>query len=347
MNPDIKTPQADANDAIDAANLEKAAQAAYPDTSHPGDLIVSALAYHGQVRAFACRTIDLCREAQRLHGLSPMAAVALGRLMSGVLLMAEQGLKNDQDSITAIVRGDGPLQGMTVIGTGQQTVRGYCHQPVIETISKRPGKLDIGAAVGQGTLTIIKDLGLKEPYMGKVELISGEIAEDLTYYLASSEQTPSAVSLGVLVTADGINQAGGFLVQVMPDATPETLDHLEQRLAGFPEVSYLLQEGFTPAQILDLLFGDPDIQFFPPKPLRYACTCSRKRMEQNLIALGVREIHELSGDPEGINLECHFCNTHYRFSQAELQHLFTEMVQDMAARTTFHDLAATEAPSEQ
>lgn len=338
-------PQANSNP-TGADRTETTQRAGYPDLNHSGDLIVSALAYQGQVRAFACRTIDLCRDAQRLHGLSPMAAVALGRLMSGVLLMAEQGLKNDQDSITAIVHGDGPLQGMTVIATGQQTVRGYCHQPVIETLNKKPGKLDIGAAVGQGTLTIIKDLGLKEPYMGKVELISGEIAEDLTYYLASSEQTPSAVSLGVLVTSEGISQAGGFFIQVMPNADPETLDRLEQRLAGFPEVSYLLQEGFSPAQILDLLFGDPDIQFFPPKPLRYACTCSRKRMEQNLIALGVRELHELSGDPEGINLECHFCNTHYRFSQAELQHLFAELVQETAAHTTFHDLAASDVPAD-
>ncbi len=301
---------------------------AYPDTSLTGDWIVGALAYQGQIRAFALKSTELVRKAQHLHHLSPMAAVALGSLMSGVLLLAEQGLKNSSDSMTAIIHGDGPLQGMTVTGTGEQTVRGYCYQPVIETINKRPGKLDIGAAVGQGTLTIIKDIGLKEPYMGRVELISGEIAEDLTYYLASSEQTPSAVSLGVLVDASGISHSGGFLVQVMPDATPETLDRLEQRLSGFPEVTHLMQEGFTPAQILDLLFGDPEILYFPTKPLHYRCTCSRERMEQNLIALGSRELVELSQDPEGINLECHFCNTHYRFTQPDIQKILQEVIKN-------------------
>lgn len=308
---------------------EVAHAAAYPDTELTGDLIISALALEGQVRAFACRTTNLADEARRLHALSPMAAVALGRLMSGVLLLAQQGLKNSTDTMTAIIHGDGPLQGMTVTGTGEQTVRGYCYQPVVETINKRPGKLDIGAAIGQGTLTVIKDLGLKEPYMGKVELVSGEIAQDLTYYLASSEQTPSAVSLGVLVGAEGITHSGGFLVQVLPDATPETLDRLEARLAGFPEMTHLLQEGFSPSQILDLLFGDPDITYFEPKPLFYRCTCSRERMEQNLIALGARELSELAKDKEGINLECHFCNTHYRFEQTDIISLLSEVVEKL------------------
>jgi molecular chaperone Hsp33 len=286
---------------------------------------VSALAMNGQVRAIACRTTDLCNEAQQIHKLSPMAAVALGRLMTGVLLMAGLGLKNETDSITAIIRGDGPLQGMAVVGTGHQTVRGYCHQPVVETINRRPGKLDVGKAVGQGTLTIIKDSGLKEPYMGKVELVSGEIAEDLTYYLASSEQTPSALGLGVMVDASGITHAGGFLVQPMPDASDETIDYLEKRLAGFPEVTHWMQEGFSPDQILDLLFGDPEITYFEHKPAAYVCTCSRERMEKNLIALGRTELAELAADPAGTNLECHFCDRQYAFTQAELQALLAEI----------------------
>ncbi|MDD2457182.1 MAG: Hsp33 family molecular chaperone HslO [Eubacteriales bacterium] len=296
-----------------------------PDAT-AGDYMVSALALNGQVRAFACRTTRLCQEAQNIHQMSPVAAVALGRLMTGVLLMAEQGLKNTTDTISMIIRSNGPLQGMTVVGSGHQTVRGYCYQPVVETLYKRPGKLDIGQAVGEGTLTVIKDLGLKEPYMGKVELVSGEIAEDITYYLASSEQTPSAVGLGVLVDANGISHAGGFMVQMLPDATEETIQYLETRLSGFPEVTYWMQEGFNPDQILDLLFGDPQIRYFPHKPLAYTCTCSRERMEQNLIALGAREISELAQDPEGINLECHFCAKHYRFSQQQLQNLLAEMV---------------------
>lgn len=293
-----------------------------------GDYIVSALALNGQVRAFACRTTRLCQEAQDIHQMSPVAAVALGRLMTGTLLMAEQGLKNDSDTISMIIRSNGPLQGMTVVGTGHQTVRGYCYQPVVETLHKRPGKLDIGQAVGEGTLTVIKDLGLKEPYMGKVELVSGEIAEDLTYYLASSEQTPSAVGLGVLVDANGISHAGGFMVQMLPDATEETIQYLETRLGGFPEVTYWMQEGFNPDQILDLLFGDPGIQYFCHKPLSYACTCSHERMEQNLIALGARELADLAQDPAGVNLECHFCASHYPFSQEELQNMLTELVKN-------------------
>lgn len=297
-----------------------------PDVT-TGDYMVSALALNGQVRAFACRTTLLCQKAQAIHQMSPVAAVALGRLMTGTLLMAEQGLKNATDTISLIIRSNGPLQGMTVVGTGHQTVRGYCYQPVVETVLKRPGKLDIGQAVGEGTLTVIKDLGLKEPYMGKVELVSGEIAEDLTYYLASSEQTPSAVGLGVLVDANGISHAGGFMVQMLPDATEETIQYLETRLGGFPEVTYWMQEGFNPDQILDLLFGDPDIQYFSHKPLSYVCTCSRERMEKNLIALGARELVDLAQDPEGVNLECHFCSNHYRFSQQQLQTLLSELIQ--------------------
>ena len=306
------------------------ANPAHPDVP-AGDYLVSALALKGQVRAFACRTTRLCQEAQEIHKMSPTAAIALGRLMTGTLLMAAQGLKSESDTITTIVRGNGPLQGMTVVGTGHQTVRGYCYQPVVESVHKRPGKLDIGQAVGEGTLTVIKDLGLKEPYMGKVELVSGEIAEDITYYLASSEQTPSAVGLGVLVDAQGISQAGGFLIQMLPDASEETIQYMETRLGGFPEVTYWMQEGFNPDQILDLLFGDPQIEYFTHLPLKYACTCSRERMEKNLLALGHVDLAELAQDPDGVNLECHFCATHYRFSQQHVQKLLHEMT---AARQT-------------
>jgi molecular chaperone Hsp33 len=287
--------------------------------------MVSALALSGQIRAFACRTTEVVREAQRIHQMSPVAAVALGRLLTGVLLMAEQGLKNETDTLTAIVRGDGPLQGLTVVGTGQATVRGYCHQPVVETVNRRPGKLDIGQAVGKGTLTIIKDLGLKEPYIGKVELVSGEIAEDITYYLASSEQIPTATGLGVLVEASGIKQAGGFMIQPMPDATEETIQYLEQRLQNMPEITNWLQQGLSPEQILREIFCDPRIEFFTPHPVAYACPCSRERMERNLIALGARDLAELAADPAGVNLECHFCARHYYFTPQEIAALLLEV----------------------
>ncbi len=291
-----------------------------------GDYIVRATAKGGMIRAFACRTTNLCREAVRIHGLSPITAAALGRLMSGVLMMT-QDLKNDNDTITAIVRGDGPIGGITVVGNAQAGVRGYCHNPTAPTSYHKPGKLNVGEAVGQGTLTIIKDMGLKEPYTGQVELISGEIAEDLTYYLAVSEQTPSAVSLGVSMDRDGVMHAGGMIIQLMPDAPDELIEWLEQRLGGFPEISYLMEEGFNPHQILDLLFGDPDIQYHQTTRCSYSCPCSRERMERNLMTLGLEDLSHLAADPAGISLECHFCDRKYKFSNNELREMIDQLSQ--------------------
>lgn len=285
-----------------------------------GDYIVRAAAYNGAVRAFACRTVDTCREAVRLHDLSPVAAAALGRLMSGVLMLA-QDLKRSDHSISAVVSSNGPIQGMTVVADGDATVRGLVQQPHVETSYQRPGKLDVSAAVGEGTLTMIRDLGLKEPYIGRVRLVSGEIAEDLTYYLAVSEQIPSAVSLGIRMDQNGILQAGGLMVQLMPDASDEIAEHLEKRVSGFPEISYLMEEGFNPHQLLDLLLGDPDIQYLAVTPCSYACHCSRDRMLRNLAAMGRQDLEELASDPIGINIECHFCNQHYHFDQKDISDL--------------------------
>lgn len=289
-------------------------------TDPGGDYIVLATAYNGAVRAVACRTTELCREAVRLHSLSPVAAAALGRLMSGILLLA-QDLKRPEDSITAIINSDGPLQGLTAIVDGDATVRGFVNQPVVETTYIRPGKLNVGAAVGEGTLTVMRDLGLKEPYIGKVRLASGEIAEDLTFYLAVSEQVPSAVSLGIRMDQDGIRQAGGLLVQLLPDAGEEIAEHLERRVTGFPEISSLLEDGFNPHQLLDLLLGDPDIQYLAVTPCSYNCHCSRERMFRNLAALGRADLEELAADPAGVNIECHFCSTHYHFDAKDIADL--------------------------
>ena len=285
-----------------------------------GDYIVRATAYQGAVRAFACRTSEICREAVRLHNLSPVAAAALGRLMSGALMLAHD-LKSVDHSITAIVRGDGPLQGMTVIARGDNSVRGLVVQPVVEASYIRPGKIDVGAAVGAGTLTIMRDLGLKEPYVGRVRLVSGEIAEDLTYYLAVSEQIPSAVSLGVRMGQEGILQAGGLIIQLMPEAGEEIAAHLESRVAGFPEISGLMDDGFNPHQLLDLLLGDPDIRYLSVAPCSYVCRCSRERMLRNLVALGREELTGLAGETAGVNLQCHFCIKDYHFSQREVKGL--------------------------
>jgi molecular chaperone Hsp33 len=282
-----------------------------------GDCIVRATALGGQVRALACRTTATCREAVQRLGLSPIAAAALGRLMSGMLLLA-QDLKRPEHSLTALVAGDGPLQSLTVVAEGDGSVRGSVGQPVVETRLLREGKLDVGSAVGAGTLTVIRDLGMKEPYIGRVRLQSGEIAEDLAYYLAVSEQVHSIVSLGVLLDRSGVRQAGGLIVQLLPDAREETIDYLEKQTAQFPDITRLLDEGCGPLQLLDRLLADPDIQILGVSPCAYRCRCSRPRMERNLVALGRQELADLAGDPAGIRLECHFCNKTYHFDQREL-----------------------------
>ena len=294
------------------------------DQDPGGDYIVRATALDNTVRAFACRTSLTCREATRIHNLSPVAATALGRLMSGLLMMAHD-LKGDQESVSALIKSNGPLQGMTAVATGAGTVRGFVNQPVVETTYARPGKLDIGAAVGEGTLRVIRDGGLKEPYIGQVNLLSGEIAEDLAGYFYQSEQIPTVVSLGVLLDKNGIQHAGGLMVQLMPDAGDDIAAYLESRAAGFPELTFLLQEGFNPQQLIDLFIGDPNMTCHSLKSCGYACTCSRERMIRNLTALGVIEMKELADDPDGIELNCHFCSKTYQFAQSEMRSLLTAM----------------------
>jgi len=282
------------------------------------DYIVRATAFNGQVRALAIRSTSLCREALRIHRTSPVATAALGRFLSGSLLLADN-LKSEEDTQTTIIRCDGPLHGMTAVCDAKGNVRGYCNEPVVENTFHAPGKLDVGAAVGNGILTVIRDFGLKEPYVGTVKLVSGEIAEDFTYYLAVSEQTPSIMSLGVLVDNSGVVHAGGFLVQVMPGAGDDLLDFLEKRAGGgFPDVTFLMSEGMNPEKILDMFLGDPQIEYLTATQVQFSCNCSRDRMERNLLTLGKAQLDELSEDEKGISLECHFCGTKYQFDRESL-----------------------------
>lgn len=288
------------------------------------DYIVTATALSGKVRALAVRSTEIVKEALRIHKTSPVATAALGRFLTGTLFVADT-LKGEGDTITANIRSDGPLQGMTAVADSHGNVRGYCLEPVVETTYHRPGKLNVGAAVGSGKLTVVKDFGLKEPYVGQVELISGEIAEDFTYYFASSEQTPSIVSLGVSLDTNGVTCAGGFMVQLLPGADEETISYLEDRVnGGFPEVSFLLQEGMDPEKILDMFLGDKDICFLEGRKVAYKCNCSRDRMERNLMAIGKKDLTELSLDPNGIDLECHFCDQRYHFSQEDVKALISD-----------------------
>lgn len=288
-----------------------------------GDYLVRATAFNDRVRLVGIRTTNLCGEAMRVHGLSPAATVALGRLMTGVLMQTPD-LDQPDDSITAVIRSDGPIGGLTVVGQSEGRVRGLVLHPVVPTLYREPGKLDIGGVVGQGRLTVIRDLGLKEPYIGHVNLVSGEIAEDLTAYLAYSEQVPTVMGLGVRLDQSGVTQAGGFMLQLLPGAGEDLIERLEQRVAGFPDVSYLLAEGFNPHHILDLLLGDPGIHYHDVIPCRYDCNCSRDRMLRNLAALGRSELSELAEDSSGIELVCHFCNSKYHFAQDEIRQLLAD-----------------------
>jgi len=285
------------------------------------DYIVHATALKGQVRAVGIRSTNLVRKAMQIHDTSPVATAALGRFLSGSLLLASN-LKNENASQTSIIRCDGPIKGMTAVCDAKGHIRGFVNEPVVENFLHHPGKLNVGAAVGNGSLSIIRDSGSGEPYSGTVELVSGEIAEDFTYYLASSEQIPSITSLGVLLEKETVSQAGGFLIQLLPGATDETIEYLEKRAGGgFPDVTFLLSEGLEPEKILDMFLGDPDIVFLEAFPIAYQCNCSKERMEKNLITLGKKELQELSEEKEDITLECHFCNQKYQFSSKTLEEM--------------------------
>lgn len=289
-----------------------------------GDHLVRATAREGRIRLLALRAEDTVRELVRLHDLSPMAAAAAGRLAMGAQLLSAD-LKNKKDSLTVIIRCSGPLRGMTMICDAAGRVRGTVIEPHPDTTEHYPGKLAVSQAVGEGQLTVIKDLGLREPYGGTVPLLSGEIAEDLAAYLLQSEQVPSVLALGVKMDREGITQAGGLLVQLMPGASEADLSYIESRArGGFPEVTFLLEEGFSPAQILDLFLGDPEMEYLDSYPICYHCPCSRERMKRNLLTLGEKDLHEIAEAENGAELCCHFCNEKYHFTREEIQELLRE-----------------------
>ena len=228
-------------------------------------------------------------------------------------------MKNAGDTQTTIIRGDGPIEGMTCVTDFGFKVRAYPMEPVIPTEYHQPGKINVGAAVGKGSLTVIRDIGLKEPYVGVSELMSGEIAEDFAYYLAKSEQTRSVVSLGVLIEGGEVSEAGGLMVQLLPGAGEDEISYLEKRASGFPEISFLLKEGFTPAQIIDLFMGDPDLKYLDGQEVEFKCNCSRERMLSGLAALGKNDLEEITKDGKPIETVCRFCNSKYVFQPDELK----------------------------
>ncbi|MDO4531348.1 MAG: Hsp33 family molecular chaperone HslO [Bacillota bacterium] len=288
------------------------------------DYIVRATAGGGSIRAFAATTRELVQHAREIHHTSPIASAALGRMLTAAAMMGSM-LKGDKDLLTLQIRGEGPLQGVVVTSDSKAQVKGYVFNPSVELPDQIPGKLDVRSAIGAGHLSVIKDIGMKEPYAGKIELISGEIAEDLTYYFAQSEQTPSAIGLGVLVETDtSIRRAGGFIIQLLPDATDEMIDRLEKKLATIPYVSDLLDMGQTPEDILEMILGDFDLRILDTVPTTFYCNCTRERVEKALISIGKDELEKIIREDKQANLHCHFCSKEYDFNEAELIALLEE-----------------------
>ena len=282
------------------------------------DHIVRAEGLGGLVKCLCVRTTAVCETARVMHQMSPAATAALGRFMTGSLLISES-MKNKTDTQTTIIKGDGPMEGMTCVTDFGFKVRAYPVEAVVPTVYHKPGKINVGAAVGKGSLTVVRDIGLKEPYVGVSELVSGEIAEDFAYYLAKSEQTKSIVSLGVLIEGGHVSEAGGLMIQLRPGAGEDEISYLEKRASGFPEISFLFKEGFTPAQIIDLFMGDPDLKYLDGQEVEFKCNCSRERMLSGLAALGKSDIEEITKDGKPIETVCRFCNSKYVFEPSELK----------------------------
>ena len=288
------------------------------------DYIVRATAGNGSIRAFAATTRDLVQHAREVHHTSPVASAALGRMLTAAAMMGTM-LKGDKDLLTLQVRGEGPLQGIVVTSDSKAQVKGYVFNPGVEVPDLIPGKLNVSGAIGAGHMSIIKDIGMREPYAGKIELVTGEIAEDLTYYFAQSEQTPSAIGLGVLVETDtSIRRAGGFIIQLLPDATDEMIDKLEKKLATIPYVSDLLDMGATPEDILQMILGDFDLNILDKVPTTFYCNCTRERVEKALISIGKEELEKIIREDKKANLHCHFCSKEYDFNEEQLVALLEE-----------------------
>lgn len=285
------------------------------------DYIVRATAANAQIRAFACTTRELAEKARQIHNTSPVVTAALGRMLSAGAMMGSM-MKGEQDILTLQLKGDGPMKGITVTADSKGTVKGYPIVPDVILPANAIGKLDVSGAIGKGSLSVIKDMGLKEPYVGQTLLQTGEIAEDLTYYFATSEQVPSSVGLGVLMNKDNtVKQAGGFIIQLMPFADDEVIDKLEKNLANVKSVTSLLDAGNSPEQMLEILLEGFDLEINETSPVEFSCNCSRSKIERVLISLGKKELTEMIEDGEPTEVNCHFCNTHYKFDVSELKDL--------------------------
>ncbi len=289
------------------------------------DYIVRATAANGSIRAFCATTRELTEDARQCHNTSPVVTAALGRTLTAGAIMGSMQ-KGEDDILTLQLRGAGPMKGITVTADARAHVKGY---PLVNDVMLPPnskGKLDVSGAIGVGMLSVIKDMGLKDPYVGQVELISGEIAEDIAYYFTSSEQVPSAVALGVLMERNNtVKQAGGLIIQALPGASDEQIADLEQKLSSIPSMTSMLDEGMSPEDILNRLLGDSDLQILDTIPTVFECNCDRARVEKVIISLGREELSKMMDDGEPVELKCHFCNKAYVFTPEQLREIYDKL----------------------
>lgn len=290
-----------------------------------GDYLVRALAFEGSVRAFAVRTTDTVGEAQRRHQTWPTASAALGRSMTAALMMG--AMLKGEDKLTVKVEGNGPIGPMIIDSNAKGEVRGYVTNPQTHFDLNEVGKLDVRRAVGtEGTLTIVKDLGLRDFFTGQVPIVSGEVAEDFTYYFAVSEQVPSSVGLGVLVNPDNtILAAGGFIIQLMPGTDDETITLIEEHLNKMEPVSKMIEKGLTPEELLFEVLGKENVQILDSMPVSFECNCSKERFGSAIISLGESEIREMIEEDGGAEAHCHFCMEKYEYSVDELESFINEI----------------------
>jgi len=289
------------------------------------DYIIRATAADGTVRAFAAVTTNMVAKAKELHNMSPLATVAMGRTMTVTAMMSKM-LKNKKDTITVQIRSDGPLGGIVTVADSFANVRGYVYNPQVYLPLNQSGKFDVARAVGEnGYLSVIRDIGLKEPYIGYVKLATGEIGDDIAYYFAFSEQIPSSVGLGVLIDRDeSVLASGGFIVQLMPGAEEELIQHIESKISVMPPVTSMLSDGKKPEDILEFILGEKELKIIDTSNCSFSCNCSRERMERNLLTLGRDEIAEIIEQQHGAEIQCHFCNSRYFFTEEELRKLIGE-----------------------
>ncbi len=288
------------------------------------DYIVRAMAADAQIRAFACITKETVETARQAHDCSPVVTAALGRLLSAGAMMGAM-LKGEKDVLTLQLKGAGPMRGVTVTADAKGNVKGYPLVPDVYLPANAAGKLDVAGAIVPGILSVIKDMGLKEPYVGQIALESGEIAEDLTYYFATSEQTPSSVGLGVLMEKNNtVKEAGGFIIQLMPFASDEVIDKLEENLSKVSSVTSMLCENESPEHMLELILDGLNPEFMETSPVAFLCDCNKHKVEKVLFSLGRKELKEMIDEGEEIEVNCQFCNSHYKFSVEELKGIYDQ-----------------------